>query len=182
MFNDHSVVRDNAHVYFIARNLDNVGFVKANSLQAITEAMTLKLYIDNCIDEPKIATCNQNKDFNKNNITNIISLTIKSETTDDNHNITKAFVDSLSEKERNRLDLCLVMNNHITEFKNTKLTIVDSITVNRDSATDNELSNFKKVLESIKRSQLLLLSLTDREILKQTGFTDQETNTKKIML
>ena len=54
---------------------------------------------------------------------------------------TKSYVDSLPEINRNRRDLSSVFNDQDNEFDNNKLTILDSITVNRDPSSDNELPN-----------------------------------------
>ena len=57
-FNDPRFIRNNAHVDFNDKNLDNVRFVKVNSLPAVSEHLTPKLYVDdairNSIDESSL--------------------------------------------------------------------------------------------------------------------------------
>ena len=56
---------------------------------------------------------------------------------------TKNYVDSLHESSRKRRDLSSVLNDQDNEFDNNKLTNLESITVNRDPSSDNELANKK---------------------------------------
>ena len=48
-FNDPSIIRNTAHVDFNDKNLDNVMFVKANSMLAVRERLAPKYYVDNAI-------------------------------------------------------------------------------------------------------------------------------------
>ena len=48
-FNDPSVKRNTAHVDFNDKNLDNVKFVKVNSMPAVRDHLTLKNYVDQAI-------------------------------------------------------------------------------------------------------------------------------------
>ena len=74
-FNDPSVIKNNAHVDFIDKNLDNVRFVKVNSMSAVGDYLTGKYYVDNAIsnsvDEPTLVRNNQDNNFNNLNLTNI---------------------------------------------------------------------------------------------------------------
>ena len=47
--NDPSIIRKTAHVDFNNKNLDNVRFVKVNSLPAVREHLTPKFYVDEAI-------------------------------------------------------------------------------------------------------------------------------------
>ena len=47
--NDPSINRNNANVDFNDKNLDNVRFVKVNSLRAVREHLTPKFYVDGAI-------------------------------------------------------------------------------------------------------------------------------------
>ena len=68
--------------------------------------MTAKTYVDDAIDEPPLVRNNQNSDFNNHNLTNIKSTTLSIQAVNDNHIITKAYVDHFhQEKERSRRDL-----------------------------------------------------------------------------
>ena len=55
----------------------------------------------------------------------------------------KSYVDSLYESNRNRQQLSSVFNHRDNEFDNKKLTNLDSVSVNRNSISDDELSNKK---------------------------------------
>ena len=46
------MIKNTAHVDFNDKNLDNVRFVKVNSMPAVGEHLTAKHYVDNAIDEP----------------------------------------------------------------------------------------------------------------------------------
>ena len=47
--NDPSIIRNNTHVYFNEKLLDNVRFVKVNSMPAVREHLTPKYYVDKAI-------------------------------------------------------------------------------------------------------------------------------------
>ena len=57
------------------RNTTNARFFQVNQLPQIDSHLTAKLYVDNAIDEESLARNNQEKGFNKNNPTNINSIT-----------------------------------------------------------------------------------------------------------
>ena len=73
----------------------------------------------------------------------------------DNEVITKAYVDQFhQENERSRRDLgiefynessALVKNNQKNHFHDNNLTNIDSITINRNPSSDNELANKKYI-------------------------------------
>ena len=50
-FNDPSIIENTAHVDFNDKNLDNVRFVKVNSMPAVGEHLTAKYYVDNAISK-----------------------------------------------------------------------------------------------------------------------------------
>ena len=50
-FNDPSMITNTAHVHFNVENLDNVRFIKMNSLPAVNQHLTQKHYVDNAIHE-----------------------------------------------------------------------------------------------------------------------------------
>ena len=64
---------------------------------------------------------------------------------------TKLYFDSLHEVERKRRDLSSVFNDQDNEFDNNKLPNIDSIAVNRDPSSFNELANKKYVDASVVR-------------------------------
>ena len=113
--------------------------------------MTPKVYVDNAIHEIiSIVRNNQNNDFNIYNLTNINSITLNTHAVNDNHVITKAYVDQFhQDNEQSRRDLGidfyngskdLVKNHQDNDFNDNKLINIDSITVNRDPTLDNELT------------------------------------------
>ena len=71
---------------------------------------------------------------------------------------TTAYVDSLSENDRNRRDLLPVFNDQNNEFENTKLTNLVSSTVNRIPTLDNELSNKNYIDDELNKDTLLRFS------------------------
>ena len=68
---------------------------------------------------------------------------------------TNSYVDSLLEIKRNRRDLSSVFNDQGNAFDNIKLKNSDSITVNRDPSSDNDLANKKYVDESLGSGKIL---------------------------
>ena len=46
---DHSIIRNTAHVDFNDKNLHNVRFVEINSMPTVREHLTPKSYVDNAI-------------------------------------------------------------------------------------------------------------------------------------
>ena len=63
--NDPSKTRNNVHVDFNDRTLDNVRFVKVNSLFAMREQFTPKFYVDSSIHEPTLVWNIQIDDLEK---------------------------------------------------------------------------------------------------------------------
>ena len=64
---------------------------------------------------------------------------------------TKSYVDSLHEFNRKRRVLSSVFNDQNNEFDNNKLTRLDSVTVNREPISDNELSTRKYNDDELKK-------------------------------
>ena len=74
--------------------------------------MTVKLHVDNAIDEPSLVRNTQDKDFIIYNITNIKSITLNKQAETDNAVITKAYIDQFhQENERSRRNLGLSIYN-----------------------------------------------------------------------
>ena len=121
----------------------------------IDSHLTAKLYVDSSIDEVSLVRNNKDNDFGNYNLTNINSITLNKQAENDNEVITKAYVDQFhQENERSRQDVGLdfynesndlVKNNQDNDLNDKKLTNLDSITVNRNPTSDNELSNKKYV-------------------------------------
>ena len=136
----------------------------------IDSHLTAKLYVDNAIDESSLARNNKNNDFNNNNLTNINSITLYTQAVNDNEVITKAYVDQFhQENERSRRDLGIdfydessdiVKNNQDNDLNDNKLTNVDSITVNRNPSSDNEVSNKKYVDDELDKNTIVRFNQT----------------------
>ena len=78
---------------------------------------------------------------NKSNYIPLINIShkfAKSEPIDDNHVVTKSYVDSLSKKDRTRCDFSIVMNDQDSDFNEEKLSKLDSITLNRNPILEEE--------------------------------------------
>ena len=141
------------------RNITNARFIQFIQLPQIDSHLTTKLYVDNSIDETSLVRNIKDNDFDTFNLNNIKSFTLNTEAVNDNHVITKSYVDKFhQENERSRRDLGidfydesndLVKNNQDNDFNDKKLTNIDSITVNRNPTSDNEVTNKKYVDDSI---------------------------------
>ena len=124
-------------------------------MPAVPEHLTAKYSVDqtlsNSVDEATLVSNNQDKDLNTFNLTNISSITLNTQAVNDNQVNTKAYVDQFhQENGRSRRDVglyfynesCnLLKNNQDENFRENKLTNIDSITINRNPNCDNELAN-----------------------------------------
>ena len=91
---------------------------------------------------------------------------------------TKSDVDSLNEINRNRRDLSSVYNDQNNEIDENNITSLDSITVNRDHSSDNELANKKYFYDSIGPGNVLLFIQTLENYLKVSVGNDVYNLTK----
>ena len=98
LFNDSSIVKNDAHIDLNDRNITNARFVQVNQLPQIDSHLTAKLYVDTEIDQSSLVRNNHDNDLNKNKLTNINSITIKNNPTDDNHVSNKKYVDNEIDK------------------------------------------------------------------------------------
>ena len=177
LFNDPSIVQNDAHIDLNDRNITNCRFLSVNQLPQIDSHLTAKLYVDNAIDESSLVRNIQDNDFNNNNLTNINSITLNTQAVNDNQVITKAYVDQFhQENERSRRDL--VKNNQDNDLNDNKLTNLDSIQVNRIPTSDNELSNKKFIDDSIGEGTLLRFNQTLSNYLKVSVGNDTYNLTK----
>ena len=111
------------------------------------------MYVDSAVDESSLVKNNQNNDFNNNNLTNINSITLNTQAVNNNQVITKAYVDQFhQENERSRRDLGIdfynessdiVKKNQDNDLNENKLTNLNSITINGNPTSDNEVTNKK---------------------------------------
>ena len=144
-FSDPNMIKTTAHVDFNDKNFDNVRFVKVNSMPAVRKHNTTKYYVDQTfsywLDELSLLRLVPNE---KSKVDEQDSIVPNSALTSLKTIIelpTKIYVDSLRESSRNRRDLSTVFNDQDNEIDNNKLINRDSITVNRNPSSDNELAN-----------------------------------------
>ena len=188
LFNDPSVLKNTEHIDLNDRNLTNARFIQVNQLPQIDSHLTAKLYVDNAVDETSLVRNNQDNDFNNNNLTNINSITLYTQAVSYNQVITKAFIDQFhQENERSRRDVGLdffneskdlVKNNQDNDLNDNKLTNLDSITINRNPTSDNEVSNKKHIDDSIAEGILLRFNQTLTNYLKVSVGNDTYNLTK----
>ena len=160
-FDDPSIIKNTAHVDFNDKNLDNVRFVKVNSMPAVGVHLTTKYYVDNAIvysvDELPLLRLDPDEKFKLDDQDSIIlnstltSLKILIELPN------KSAVDSLHESSKNRPDLSSVVNDQDNEVGNKKLTNLDFVVVNRNPTSDNEVTNENYVEDSIEEVTVLEL-------------------------
>ena len=151
--NDPNLLEDTSRIELNDKNVTNARSFQVNHLPQIDSHLTAKLYVDNSIDEPSLVRNFQDKDFYIFNLTKINSITLNTQAVIDNQVINKAYVDqSHQENEQFRRVLVryiydesndLVKNDQNKEFNDNKPTIIDSIIVNRNPNSDNEISNKK---------------------------------------
>ena len=114
IFEDPSIIKNNAHVNFIDENLDNVRFVKVNSIPAVAEHLTSKYYVDNAIsysvDESSMLTLDPDEQIKLDEEDSIILNSTSTSPKTILELPTKSYVDSLHESSRNRRDLSSVFN------------------------------------------------------------------------
>ena len=157
LFNDPSIIRNNAHIDLNDGNITNCRFLSVNQLPQIDSHLTAKLYVDNSIDETSLVRNNKDNDFGNFNLTNINSITLNKQAENDNEVITKAYVDQFhQENERRNLGIDfynesadLVKNNQDNNLNDKKLTNLDSVKINRNPTLDNEVANKKYFDDSI---------------------------------
>ena len=73
---------------------------------------------------------------------------------------TKPYVDSLSENNRNRLDMSTVFNDQDNDIDTSNSANLDGITVNRNQLLDEEVSNEKYIGDEIDRNTILRFNRT----------------------
>ena len=175
-FNNPSIIKNTTHIDLNDRNITNARFIQVNQLPQIDSHLTAKLYVDNAINEATLVRNNQDKDFSNYNLTNINSITLNKQAENDNEVITKAYVDQFhQENKRSRRDLGidfynesndLVKNNQDNDLNDNKLTNIDSIKVNRNPNSDNELVNKKYLDDELDKSTIVRFNQTLENYLK----------------
>ena len=176
LFNDPSIIKNTEHIDLNDRNITNCRFLSVNQLPQIDSHLTAKLYVDTEIDQPSLVRNNKDNDFGNYNLTNINSITLNKQAENDNEVITKAYVDQFNqENERTRRDVGLdfynessnlVKNNQDNDLNDKKLTNLDSVTVNRNPTSDNEVSNKKYIDDELDKNTILRFNQTLSNYLK----------------
>ena len=156
--------------------LENIKFVKVNYQPDVNEHLTPKVYVDNAIHESSLVRNNKDNGFSGYNLTNINCITLNKQAENDNEVITKAYVDQFhQENERSRRDAGLsfyneeidfVKNNQDNDFNDKKLTNIDSITVNRNPNSDNELANKKYIDNELDKNTIVRFNQSLENYLK----------------
>ena len=77
LFNDPSIVTNNAHIDLNDRNITNARFIKRNQWPQIDSHLTPRLLVTNAIDESSLVRNNKDTDFGNYNLININSITLK---------------------------------------------------------------------------------------------------------
>ena len=169
-YNDLSITKNTAHADFNDNNLDNVRFVKVNSMPAVREHLTPKHYVDlvffNNVYESTLLRLNPDEKLKLDEQDFIVLNSVLTSPKTIIELPTKSYVDSLLEINKNRRDSWSVYNDQDNDFDIIKLTNLDSITVNRDPSCDNELANKIYVDDSIVQGNVLSLYQTLQNYLK----------------
>ena len=187
-FNGPSLMKNTEHIDLKDRNISKARFIQVNQLPRIDLHLTAKLYVDNAIDELSLARNIPGHDFGIYNLTNIKSITLNTQAVNENQVITKAYVDQFhQENERScrgsGTNFCdesndLVKNNQDKDLNDDKLTNLDSVCVNREPTSDNELSNKKYVADSVGEETILRFNQTLSDFLKVSVGDDTYNFTK----
>ena len=179
---------------FHDNKLENKKYIKVNFLPTHNLHVTPKIYVDNAINEVSLIRNNKDNNFGNYNLTNIKTITLNTQAENDNEVITKAYVDQFhQENEQSRQDLGidfynessdLVKNNQDNDFNDNKLTNLDSITINRNPNSDNEVSNKKYIDDELDKNTILRFNQTLQNYLKVSVGNDTYnlTKYKKIQL
>ena len=181
-FDYPSLKKNNAHVEFNDKNLDNVRFVKINSMPALREHLIPNIYVDNAtsdgVDESTLLRLDPDEKLKLHEQDSILLNSFSTLPKTIIELPAKSYVYSLHEINRNRQDLSSVFNDQDNEFDNNKLTCLDSITVNRDPNLDNELVNKKFFDDSIGEGTILRFIATLQNYLKVSLGNDTYNLTK----
>ena len=117
-----------------------------------------KNYIDNTINESSLLRLNSNETLDLNNQDSILFNSTKTLPITIIEIPTKAYIDSLHEEN--------VKINRDNDFKNYRISNVESIRVNRNPSLDDEVSNKKNVDDQIDKNTLVRFNQTLSNYLK----------------
>ena len=187
-FNDPNTIKNTEHIDLNDRNITNARFIQVNQWRQIDSHLTAKLIVDNSIDEPSSVRNNHDNHFNIFDLTSINSITLNTQAVNDNQVLTKAYVDQLHQEiELSRRDLGLsfydeevdiVKNNQDNDFNDNKTINLDSVSVNRDPSSDNEVTSKKYIDNVLDKNTILWFDQTLENYLKVTPGNDTYNLTK----
>ena len=180
LFNNPSILKNNAHIDLKDKNITNCRFLSVNQLPQIDSHLTAKLYVDNAIsnsvNESSLVRNNKDNDFGNYNLTNINCINLNKLPENDNEVVTKTYVDQFhNDNERNRRDVGLsfyneevnlLKNKQDNDLNDNKLTNLYSITINRKPILDNEVSNKKFIDNELNKNTILRFNQTLQDYLK----------------
>ena len=83
--NDSNIHKNDTHVDFNYKNLDNCWFVNVNSLPAVSKHLTPKQYVDDAINETTLVRICRNSNFDNNEIFNMLHINLNFDPTNYNH-------------------------------------------------------------------------------------------------
>ena len=192
LFNDPSIIKNTAHIDFNDKNLDNVRFVKVNSMPAVGEHLTAKYYVDtaisNSVDESTLLRLDANEKLELDKQDSIILNSTLTQPMTIIEIPTKAYIDSLHEEnERSRRDLGidfynestdLVKNNQDNDFNDNKLTNINSISINNNPTDNDHVSNKKYTDDQLDKNTIVRFSQTLNNYLKVSVGNDTYNLTK----
>ena len=115
--------------------------VKVNYQTAIFSPLTPKIFVDECIDEPKVVKKNPDDVFIRNFLSISSHVIPNCDSVQDNEAVIKSYVVDLSGNKRTRRDLPVIFFDQDTEFDNNNLTNLNSVTINIDPLLNNKVSN-----------------------------------------
>ena len=154
----------------------------------MNEHLTPKVYVDSAIDETSLLGLDPNEKLDLDNQDSII---LNSTLTSPKKIIEipiKAFIDSLhEEKERSRKDLGvdfhdessdLLKYNQDNDLNDNKLTNLESLVVNREPSSDNELANKKYIDDQLDKNTIVTFNQTLQNYLKVSVGNDTYNLTK----
>ena len=152
------------------------------SAKTIIELPT-KNYVVNKFNDPSIITDTHHVGLNEKNLDNIRFVRVNNMPAVEEHLTPKncvdnaicdiiSYVDNLYEINRIIRDLSSVFNYQDNEFDINKLTDLDSVVVNRDPSSDNELANRKLVDDSTGEGNVLVFNQTLENYLKVSAGND----------
>ena len=139
-------------------------------MPAVGEHFTTKYYVDNAIfysvNESSLLRLDPDEKLKPNEQDSIVPNSTLASPKTIIEISTKNYVDSLHVSSRNTRELSLVFNDQDNEFDNNKFTDLDSVSINRNPSSDNELSNKKYVDDSIGEGTIVRLNKSLQNYLK----------------